>query len=249
MNAFRRISLLLSLTLLAGAFGAKASAESFWAEHRVLSSKPPIRNACVMPAEAELDRFGVKSTERLPKESDDWAVALTSLVNAHLKAVGVIPVSATNPLSSGASDSDIQQVIQQIQLKYDGMARSVDKKPKEISKGAYTLGDQVAMLPCAPNSDVIVIIRGAGSIPTVGRQAMAGLAGGIMEQGALVTVTLVDAKSGEILAMTRFRNVADFVTNSEEGLGDPLDAGLADLNIGKARKLQAAREFSNPNQR
>jgi hypothetical protein len=50
--------------------------------------------------------------------------------------------------------------------------------------------------------------------------------------------------------MIRFRNVGDFLgQNQEDAFSVPLDAGLADLNLGSARKLESSREFSAPGQR
>ncbi len=191
-----------------------------------------------MPAEAELDKLGVKNTEKMTRESNDWEVALKGLIEAHFKTVGIEINSATDAFSSGASDNDIQQVIEQIQEKYNSLSPQLARKPKGISKGAYTLGDQVAMLPCAANSDVLVLIRGAGVIPTLGRSEMAALAGGALAQSAIVTVTLADAKTGEILSMIRFRNDSNFLNDAEGGFSVPLNGGLFDINLGNARKLE-----------
>lgn len=246
MNTARRIYLPFSLAIIFSVCSLYASAEMFWAEHKFTSAKPPIRTACLMPAEAEIDKFGVKAVERMPRESDSWAVALDVLVEAHLRAVGIVIDTAADPLTSGASDNDIQQAIEQIQEKYNSLSHQLDKNPRAIDKGSYTLGDQVAMLPCAANSDVLVVIRGAGAVPSGGREAMGALAGTFVTQNAIVTITFADAKTGEILAMTRFHNVGDFITNWEDGLGGPLDTGLADLNLGSARKHESDRERSTP---
>ncbi|MGA2907661.1 MAG: hypothetical protein ABSE36_08180 [Terracidiphilus sp.] len=249
MNVARRISLLLSLAILACVSALHSSAESFWAEHKVFSGKPPIRTACLMPPEADLVKLGVKTSEKMPKESDDWSRALKVLVWTHLSADGIAIGSATDALSSGASYPDIQQAIQQIQQKYDALSGTLYKKPKEIEKGAYTLDDQVAMLPCAANSDVLVFVQGAGAVPTPGRQAMGALGGSILTEGAVVYVTFADAKTGEIMAMIRFHNVGDFLTDEEGEFATPLDAALADINLGSARKVERAREAASPDQR
>jgi hypothetical protein len=94
------------------------------------------------------------------------------------------------------------------------------------------------MLPCAANSDVLVLIRGAGVIPTLGRSEMAALAGGALAQSAIVMVTLADAKTGEILSMIRFRNDGNFLNDAEGGFSVPLNNGLFDINLGNARKLE-----------
>jgi hypothetical protein len=246
MNAVCRTTLLLSLAVLTFISALQASAESFWAEKKVYSGKPPIRSACLMPPEADLVKVGVKTSEKMPKESDDWSRGLRILIWTHLSAAGLGVSTATDSLSSGASYPDIEQAIQQIQQKYDALSVTLYKKAKEIEKGAYTLGDQVAMLPCAANSDVLVFVQGAGAIPTPGRQAMGALGGSILTEGAVVYVTFADAKTGEILAMIRFHNVGDFLTDPEEGFSIPLDKGLADINLGSSRKIESAREAASP---
>ena len=107
-------------------------------------------------------------------------------------------------MTSGASDNEIQQVIEQIEQKYDSVFPLMDKKPGEIAKSAYTLGDQVAMLPCAANSDVLVFVRAGGTVTTEGRETFSVLVGGPIS-GAVFIVTFADAKTGEILGLIRLR--------------------------------------------
>lgn len=197
-----------------------------------------------MPAETGLTKFSARGAETMTKESEDWAVALRAFVESYFKNVGVGVESAANPLSSGASDEEISQVIQQLQQKYNSISTVLYKKPKDIAKDAYTLTDQVAMLPCAANSDAVVFIRGAGGIPTDGRNALAMMGGMVLTPNAIVTITLADAKSGEILAMMRFHNADDdFLGDEEAAFSMPLIREFANVNIGTARKLESAREF------
>lgn len=256
MNHARR-----SLLALASVWLALSSASTLhaatWAQKSVKSGKLPIRNACIMPVEAGITKIGVRTSESLTTESDAWAAALQGLLETQFKSMGIAATSATNPLSSGASAQDIREAVQQIQQKFDALSQVMNKKPKEIAKNAYTLGDQVAMLPCAATSDVLVFIRGAGAMPTPGRQTMAFAGGVAVWEGALVNITLADAKSGQILAMMRFRNTDDFLTyekgkyvlaDEQEAFGNPLLDALADINLGSARKLQEKRDFPSPGQ-
>lgn len=235
--------------ILAVAFGMLPCAQfcfasSAWVQRKVASRQFPIRTVCIMPAEAGVTKFGLKTPEEMQKESADWALALQALVQSHFKNVGVQFVSATGAFGSGASDAEIGQVVQQLQEKYDALSAVLNKKPKEIAKGAYTLTDEVAMLPCAASSDVVVFIRGAGAVPSEGRTAVGLVGGVVITSNAVVVVTFVDAKTGEVLAMTRFHNADDdFLSNEEDAFGFPLDEGLAIINLGSARKVEAAHEF------
>lgn len=214
---------------------------SSYVEHKISSGKFPIRSACFMPTEAQLVRVGVKGAERMPKESDDWAAALQTLVQSHLKSAGIGIDSATNPLSSGASDGEIRQVISQIQQKYNSVLALMDKKPREITKSAYTLGDQVGMLPCSGNSDILVFVQAAGQVLTGGRTAITLLAGGPAE-GAILLVTMADAKTGEILGLIKIRPGWGFLDNTEDAFGKSLDYELSNMNVGSARKNAQAKE-------
>jgi hypothetical protein len=51
------------------------------------------------------------------------------------------------------------------------------------------------------------------------------------------------------MAMIRFHNVGDFLTDEEGEFATPLDAALADINLGSARKVERAREAASPDQR
>jgi hypothetical protein len=235
MNVARRILMASTLAIIVTAPTVAAHASSVYVQRKVESQQFPVRSACFMPPAAGLTKLGMKSAERMVKESNDWADALQALVENHLKSDGISVDVATNPLTSGASDNEIQQVIEQIEQKYDSVFPLMDKKPGEIAKSAYTLGDQVAMLPCAANSDVLVFVRAGGTVTTEGRETFSVLVGGPIS-GAVFIVTFADAKTGEILGLIRLRRTGNFLESAEKSFGPDLDNNLSNMNIGSARK-------------
>jgi hypothetical protein len=234
MNTARPIFVASTLAIFFAA-SAAAHASSFYVQHKVQSRQFPIRSACFMPPAAQLTKLGMKNAALLVKESNDWADALQTLVESHLKSDGIAIDVATNPLTSGASGTEIQQVINQIQQKYSSVSALMDKKPGEIAKSAYTLGDQVAMLPCSATSDVLVFVRAAGTAATENREAVSALIGG-PTSGATFIVAMADAKTGEIVGLIRVRLIGDFLDSAEQAFGPDLDGNFADMNIGSARK-------------
>ncbi len=120
----------------------------------------------MMPPQGYLIKIGLKGAEEIPQESKTWAEALETVVESHLKARGISIQSATNPLSSGASGDEINGVISQVQQKFKTVSALMNKKPRGIAKSAYTLGDQVGMLPCSENSDILVFVQGRGQALT-----------------------------------------------------------------------------------
>jgi len=214
---------------------ASTARASSYVQRKVSSGQFPIHTACMMPPQASLTRISVKGAEGMTVESAAWAAALETLVEAHLKSAGVEINSAASPLSSGASADEIRSVIIDAQQKFRSVSALMDKKPGKISKAAYTLSDQVGMLPCSVNSDVLVFVQGAGQVVTAGRGAMTLLIGGPVD-AAVLLVTMADAKTGEILGMIRIRPEDDFVQKPEKSFGDRLNNELANMNVGSARK-------------
>ncbi|MGA3345360.1 MAG: hypothetical protein ABSC76_10875 [Terracidiphilus sp.] len=171
----------------------------------------------------------------MTKESEAWAEDLEALVESHLKTDGIAINSATNPLSSGASDAEISGVISQVQEKLHSVAPLMYKKPGRIAKSAYTLGDQVGMLPCSEKSDILVFVQGMGQVLTDGRAGMNLLIGGPAE-AADVFITMADAKTGEIIGLIRLYPGSGFLHPTDDTFAQSLDDNLAIINIGSARK-------------
>ena len=133
------------------------------------------------------------------------------MVEAHLKTAGVQIQQATDAFASGASDEEIRQVISELNQKYQDVANQLNKHPKDIQKSRYTLGDAVALLPCAAKSDVLVFVQGEGQVTSGGKKAMGMLVGGSGNVSyATLVLTMADAKTGEILAFARLSNAESF---------------------------------------
>ncbi len=193
-------------------------------QQKLRTHKFPVHSACMMPPAARIVQFGFKGSRDLQQESDLWAATLEAFVETHLKAADIATTPAFAALSSGASEDNIRQVLLQIDEKFSSISKQLDKKPREIEKSAYTLGDQVAMLPCSATSDLLVFVRGSSDI----------------REGSVLMVTMADAKSGEILAFMRFNNVDPSLQDPEDGI--LFDDDLSNINLGSARKNAIARD-------
>ena len=215
---------------------ARAATSSWSFEHpKVKSGEFALRSACMMPAEGKISKQGVKGQEGMSKQSDEWSSNLQTLVEGHLKTAGVSLMPAMNTGASGASDDELRQLVLQIEQKYDEVAVKLNKKPKDIAKSRFTLGDQVALLPCAAKSDVLVFVEGEGQLLTGGKKAMGLLFGGGAASGATLILTMADAKTGEIIAFTRLENATlgqQFMDETEKAYGKALDKQFTKLKVG-----------------
>jgi hypothetical protein len=179
----------------------------------------------------------MKGGQSMSNQSDTWTTALENMVEAHLKTAGVQIQPATDPLASGASDDEIRQVISELNQKYQDVANQLNRHPKDIQKSRYTLGDAVALLPCAAKSDVLVFVQGEGQVTSGGKKAMGMLVGGSGNVSyATLVLTMADAKTGEILAFARLSNAESFgdkfVDQTESVYGKALDKQFSRLRIG-----------------
>jgi hypothetical protein len=228
MNVTRRMIPAFVATILFSLSSPVPSGARSASQLKLRSGKFHVRSACMMPPEGHLIKFGLKGSSESPEKSDIWARALEAFVETHLKSADISIEPAFAILSSGASEDEVHQVILDIQEKYHSISRQLEKKPNDIGKSAYTLGDQVAMLPCAANSDLLVFVHGQ----TENNMRTNRL--------AVLTVTMADAKSGEILAFLHYDQVDPGLDDPEDGT--LLDDDLSTINLGSARKNAIARD-------
>ena len=212
---------------------ARATTSSWSYENRkIFSSGFHIGSACMMPVEGSLTKISMKGGEGMTGAADTWSTTLQSLVEKHSTTAGVQLLSASDALSSGASGDELRQVLLEVKQKYDTIAAQLDKKPKAIDKERYTLGDEVALLPCSAKSDVLVFVQAEGDVLTNGKKAMGWLVTGQAFSSATLVLTMADAKTGEILAFIRLVAVGDFLNDAEKAFGVSLDRQLKRLKIG-----------------
>jgi len=231
---------ILATIISAGFFASCASATTpSWSyeNRKVTSGEFLIRTACMMPVEGKLSRVTMKGGAGMSKETETWTTTLQNMVEAHLKTAGVQLYEAADPLASGASDDEIQQVILQLNQKYGEITKTLNRRPKDIGKSRYTIGDEATLLPCAAKADVLVFVEGEGQVTSGGKKAMGMIVGGSGNTSyATLVLTMADAKTGEIVAFSRMSNAESFgekfVDQTEEVYGKALNKQLERLRIG-----------------
>jgi len=200
---------------------------------KVGTGEIPIRTACMMPARAALSKLGVKGGEGMSKESEEWSIQLQNIVESHLKLAGIELVSAVGNSDGGASDAELNQLVVRLQGKYDAIDDQMQRKPNDVAKSRFTVGDEVALLPCNAHADVLVFIEGAGAVLTGGKKVMGRFLGvGARDSEAFLSVAMADAKTGEIVGLVKMLNSEKFVNDSEKAYGKHLDKQFRKMKIG-----------------
>ncbi|MBZ5671805.1 MAG: hypothetical protein LAO04_19020 [Acidobacteriia bacterium] len=199
----RRISYMLVVILLISS--ALATAVEFL--HPKLKGKEiSIRNVVVLPPIVKMTKQGVKGAEGMAKEEEEAAGTIASGVTAGLTGSGL---SVESPFTEEAlrDNNELKYAVADVQRKFDEIAPQLYKKPKDIRKGRFSLGDMVAVLNSKGTADALVIIRSDGQKQTKGKAFMTGGLVGMATSGKatfISRVALVDAKNGDILYLANY---------------------------------------------
>lgn len=179
-----------------------ANVEAQYLHPDVLAKKVTIRSAVILPAKVEITKESAKGSEMMVAESADISSSVMEAVGLSLqkKKITVAP----NPFEAAAMDETRKYTLADIQTRYDALLPKLVDKSKDIKKARFTLGDEVMLLNVHKDADVLVFIRGHGRMFTKGKTAFSIV--NIFSFDfpfAQITVGIVDAHSGEILAFTK----------------------------------------------
>lgn len=184
------------------------AASSVWSEISMSAhanpKNGPIWRVCVMPPDAVVSRIGMKGGSKLEEESEQWAARISVMLGRAIVRAGGA-VASDLSAESFQHDDGTREAVVRIRKKYDTIAVQLLKKPGGVEKGRYTLGDEVALLPCARQADALAFPDGRIVLQTAGRKAFDVLAanvGGILAAQSRydIWLSLVDAKTGQVIA-------------------------------------------------
>jgi len=173
-----------------------------WAqfEHPDLKSgKAVVRTAVILPPNVNIVKSGVKANEALIEESHQIENALAPLITSVLQERQCTVNDKTFASDALEQDSDLKYAVADLQKRFDELFPQMQKKPKDVRKGRFTLGDEVARLNPRGAIDALVFVRGSGQVNTGGKVFLSALAGVSAYSGTIYYITVVDARNGAVL--------------------------------------------------
>ncbi len=215
---------ILFLSLLPGTLAAQYQSPD------LKSGKKSIKNVLILPPETTLVKSGMKGSEPLVAESQAWGSGLSSVVAHKLSAKGFHVLE--DPFTTAALDQnpDLKYALADLQARYDKLQVLLQKKPKDVRKGRFTLGDEVANFSPGAAADVLVFARAKGVLPTTGLKTFVVLTGmGITYSHASVDISIVDAQTGTVLYFAKPGINGNFVGNPET-MGPAIEHSFLELN-------------------
>ena len=196
------IRFLLLIVCCVFAHAQTAEVKAHYLNPKLVEKKVSIRSAIILPAKVEITKESAKGSEMMVAESAQISTNVSDAVNQALqgKRIAVAP----NPFDHASLDEGRKYTLADIQARYDALLPKLVDKSKDVKKARFTLGDEVMLLNVHKDADVLVFIRGQGRVFTKGKTAFSLI--NIFSFDfpfTVITVGLVDARSGEVLAFTK----------------------------------------------
>lgn len=197
-----RVRFLLPILCCVLAHSYAAETKAQYLHPKIAQKKVTIRTAVILPAKVEIVKESAKGSEMMVAESADISDRAAQAVGQTLQDKKINVVS--NSFAPASLDEARKYTLADIQGRYDALLPKLVKKSKDIKKERFTLGDEVMLLNVQKDADVLVFIRGSGRMFTKGKTAFSLINIFSMDfPFAQITVGLVDAHSGEVLAFTK----------------------------------------------
>jgi hypothetical protein len=197
-------------------------------EHPDLKSgKVRLAKLLILPPLVNIVRLGMKSTEGLIEESQQVEQALPGIITEVFAKRGFALVPSPYTKEALSQNEEVRYALADVQKQFDVIFPKIAKKPKDIRKGRFTMGDEVAKF--GAGADTILFIRVHGQLSTGGKKAFAIMVGG---QGAYdlytVDTVMVDARTGNVLYYARTISGGNFVKNPDR-MRKPIEASHKDF--------------------
>ena len=197
------------------------------------AGKLKVQRLVVLPADVTLIKDGMKGSEPMEKEA---AVATPIIEQAigkgFTKKQFAVLESPFKP-ENLQDNEKLRYALADFKRNLAELQKQMSGKMKDIEKGRFTLGDQVLLLNQDDNIDAFVLVRAVGLQKTGGKKALALITLNplLLLPFYTIAVTLVDARTGDILAANTLYSLVD-LTKAD-------DKKLVALVEGRFKKLPA----------
>ena len=224
-----RIKLLLTLFAVFAAL-TPGSLHGQYLHPKVSAKEIKIQNVVVLPARVEIVKQGMRGPEGMAAEADLLSTWVTELI---VESLAAKRMSASTDASTNSGEADTQKKYQlsDIQSRYDALLPKIIKKPKDVKKGRFSLGDEVLNLNLDKRTDAIVFGRGHGQRLTKGKTALSILTMSLDVPYLLLTIGIVDAHTGEVLVYANPVAIADATGENEKPLRKAIEKALKKLPL------------------
>lgn len=226
------VALVLLLILGNDVFGKS----KVYINDKLKSYQNTILHFFVLPPVVDIVHRGLTRTE-IGTESELFGNKFVEILSGQLAKTGMQVLPFPPSQVDLSINNELELALVRMQRKYDLLELDLRANPKDIRKGRYSLGDEVAVLTSIDRVDCLVFVRANGSVPTGGMKAL------VFNPNAIpwidCRITFADARNGDILGMitifmpdnsyrTAFKK-PDFINEPEKWFEKPIADSLSKI--------------------
>lgn len=220
-----KLKLFCLALLVAGGAIIPGALRAQYLHPRVSGKETNIRRVVILPARVEIVNESMNGPEEMAAASDLLSARVTQLVTEALAAKHVSAL----PVAPSIDVTEKKYLLSDLQARYDGLLPKIVKKPKDVKKGRFSLGDEVLNLNLDKSVDAIVFVRGHGQKLTGGKKAFSLLTLSLDLPYLMLTIGIVDAHTGDVLVFATPLAVADVTGQNEKPLRKAIEKSLKKL--------------------
>lgn len=192
----------VALVALALALAPAAVSASEHLHPRLKSRKVVLRTLALVPLKVDFVRVAVTGAEPRSTEAEILSSQLSRAAVLLLKERGIDVIEdACGRLSE---QDEGRYALADLQARYDRIAVQMRRKPKDVGKGRFTLGDEVSMIASKLDVSALLFVRAGGSSMSAAARVMNPMAG-VFRQQIAYEVTVVDPVTGNVLFLAANR--------------------------------------------
>jgi hypothetical protein len=219
---------LFYLTLVLAFATTPPSLRAQYLHPKVSGKETTIRSAVLMPAKVDIVKQSMKGPEGMAAESDLLSTRVTQLIT---EALAAKHINASSGAAGGEANTQKTYQLSDLQARYDALLPKIMKKPKDVKKGRFTLGDEVLNLNLDKNIDAIVFVRGQGQKLTKGKSTFSLLTLSLNFPYVMLTIGVVDAHTGDVLVFATPVALADATSHDDKPLRKAIEKSLKKLPV------------------
>jgi hypothetical protein len=214
--------------------GAALAEDSTTLSQKYAASKSIVLKLCVLPVGATLSKVSMKGGEPMTKESEEWRPKVDQAVRNEIVASGATVIA---DYTSDSVTDPVRQAMVELEQKYSGLLTQMRKRQSEVRKGVATLGDEVALLPCAADAAALVLVGASGNLQTGARKTVQFVSGGLMGFTSFrsdLWMALISARSGDVDALGHIELIGSekFASDPGAAYGKSLRRQLQKMRVG-----------------
>jgi hypothetical protein len=202
---------------------------------KLKSKEVRVNKVLILPPEVVLVKSGIKGSETMLNESEATSNELyKTFSNVFVERQLTV---ANTPFTENSlkSSAELRQILNKVQTRYDVVAEQMNSKKKDVKKGRFTLGDEISIVPGASEIDAVVFTHINGTMLTGGKKAFGILVAGPSRSSSKAYISIVDAKTGDVLALQDLMVAGDIYKNPDKALHQSALKTLKKIGIGSGK--------------